>query len=72
MRQSILESSAIRLAHRSPTGKTCPSWGQHNWGGAYVRACWQGEVPVQAFACLWKVGLNVNGKTESPHRKGLS
>lgn len=38
MRQSILESSAIRLAHRSPTGKTCPSWGQHNWGGC-LRSC---------------------------------
>lgn len=71
MRQSILESAPVRLACRSPTGKTYPSRGQHN-GGAHVRACWQGEVPVQAFACLWKVGLNVNGKTESPHRKGLA
>lgn len=25
MRQSILESAPVRLACRSPTGKTCPS-----------------------------------------------
>lgn len=70
--QSILESVTVNIGWKTPT----PDRHRTNTNrGTHVDACWQCTVTVQAFACLWNVGLNVNGKTQTqqtPRGKGLA